>query len=248
MSLDLKKIAMLAEESRLDLDILKSNVLDASKDRKGRGSSMLSSSLRFLGVADYVLKKDVAAFRTQLTEAAQLRRNLFDRFEAKEPISPSYVSMLAYRELLNALAAGNTHLSKQFAAQLGGRDAIEKDNDLPFDIALGYTLKSLLMSDAAKADRYLQELEATSQTSANIDFKGYVAVLRAILNQDVDAAKNGFVEIIAGHKKQCKGSGLFKDTEDEVLCVWGVGVANLARMHGVVVEINDPLIPSELII
>ena len=53
-----------------------------------------------------------------------------------------------------------------------------------------------------------------------------------------------------GHKRQCKGKGLFKDTVDEVLCVWGLGMANLARMCGLELDKmpDDSLIPSELII
>ena len=44
---------------------------------------------------------------------------------------------------------------------------------------------------------------------------------------------------------QCKRGGVFKDTEDEALCVWGVGVANLVRHRGLLVDALPPLIPQE---
>ncbi|KJV25781.1 hypothetical protein VI06_18255 [Aquitalea magnusonii] len=74
-------------------------------------------------------------------------------------------------------------------------------------MALGYTLKNLLVSDDAAADRYLDALVAASQESENTDFKGYAKVLCAILNQDVAAVNEGFVDLLSGHKRQCNGVG-----------------------------------------
>lgn len=140
--------------------------------------------------------------------------------------------MLAYRSLLNALAAGNKTLSLKFSSQIGGRDTIEREYDRPFDRALGYALKALLDNDQAESAGLLETLEMLSVESDNVDFKGYAMAIRAISIGDVSAVGQGFDEIIIGHKRQCKAGGLFKDTEDELLCVWGIGLANLARMRG----------------
>lgn len=242
-----KRIGQLSEMRRKHLIQLRANCAAPEKDTGGSASNSLAGTLRFLAVADYVLSKNIAAFRSELSEAAELRRKLFDRFDAGESVSPSYVSMIAHKSLFNALAAGDEALAKAFAARIGGREAIEHEYDRQFDMALGYTLKNLLVSDDAAAARYLDAFEAACQESENTDFKGYAKVLRAILNQDVTAANEGFVDLLSGHKRQCKGSGLFKDTEDEVLCVWGIGLANLARMRGLAVQPNGPLIPVDLL-
>lgn len=248
MTLDSEKLARLAETERLDLDFLRKKVLDVAKDKNGSASNTLAGTLRFLAVADYVLSKNVGAFRSQLSEAAELRRKLFERFDAGESVSPSYVSMIAHKSLFNALAAGDEVLAKAFAARIGGREAIEREYDRPFDLALGYTLKNLLAPDDVAVEPYLAMFEGACKEPDNADFRGYATVLRAALNRDEEAANQGFVELIAGHKCQSKGGGLFKDTEDEVLCVWGIGLANLVRMHGLAVQPNDPMIPVDLLV
>lgn len=243
-----KRIGQLSQMRRKHLTQLRANCAAPEKDRGGSASNSLAGTLRFLAVADFILDKDLAAFRFELSEAAELRRKLFGRFDAGEPVSPSYVSMSSYKALFNVLAAGDKSLAMEFSQCMGGREVIENEYDRPFDMTLGYTLKTLLATDDTAAARYLDAFETICQESANTDFKGYAIVLRAILNQDVSAANEGFAELLFGHKRQCKNGGLFKDSEDEVLCVWGVGLANLARMRGLAVQPNDPLIPVDLLI
>lgn len=236
------------EMRRKHLLQLRANCSSPDKDKNGSATNSLVGTLRFLAVADYAMEKSVDAFRQGLIESARSSMHLFDRFDAGDTISPSYVSMMAYKELFNALASGDKVLSETFAAKMGGRNEIERQYDRPFDIALGYSLKSILVQGDATAKRYVEALEVASQESENADFRGYAMVLRAILNQDAAMAEAGFRELIAGHKRQSKGGGLFKDTADELLSVWGVGLANLAHMRGLMVEPNDPLVPTELLI
>ena len=56
------------------------------------------------------------------------------------------------------------------------------------------------------------------------------------------------IRSVKGHVRQSKGRGVFKDTVDETLCVWGVGMASLARRHGLEVNGVPPLIPQELLL
>lgn len=238
----------LSEMRRKHLAQLKANCANLVKDKDGSASNSLVGSLRFLAVADYVLHRDIPAFRNQLIEAAHHRVRLFERIDAGEAISPSYVSMMSYKALLNALAAGDQSVARALAALMGGRDAVEQEYDRPFDIALGYTLKSILAGDGIAAMSHVEALESACRDPENQDFMGYAKALKAIVTQDADLLQDGLKEVLAGHKRQSKGSGLFKDTEDEVLCVWGVGLANLARMSGLPVGTDDPLIPGDLLV
>lgn len=240
------RLGLLREMRRKHLAQLRLNQSIPGRDKDGSTSDSLAGSLRFLGVADYVLDKNVPAFREQLSEAAELRLKLFERFDAGEAISPSYVSMMAYKPLLNALAAANEALARSLAARMGGREAVEAEYDRPFDRALGYCLKSILARDSVGAQRALQELDRACKEPENVDFSGYAKALRSIIERSPDMLPEAFDEIIAGHRKQSLGTGLFKDTEDEVLCVWGVAVANLARWSGLPAPGADSLVPAEL--
>lgn len=248
MTIDLAKLAKVADAEKLDVDFLRKKAADTVNDVKGTSANNLSGSLRLIAVADYVIGRDVVRFRVGLSEAAMMRKQLFDRFDAGEGVSPSYVSMMSYKALLNALASGNERLAKDLAERMGGRTDIEKEYDRPFDLAFGYALKNIVLSDLASAVQWVDALEVACEGSENTDFAGYAIVLRMILSVNQAGANAGLVNVITGHKQQGNGKGLFKDTEDELLCVWGIAVANLARMRGVQVDPIEPLIPADLLI
>lgn len=243
-----KRLGVLRDMRRKHLSQLRSNASMPDKDSNGSASNSLAGTLRFLAVADYSLDKSVEAFRSQAIEATELRRCLFERFDSGDPVSPSYVSMMSYKSVFNALAAGNGDLAKSFATSMGGRDSVESEYDRPFDIALGYSLKSLLVADDLAAAQWIKEFSAACREPDNADFQGYAKVLQAVLDKDSESAAQGVEDVIVGHKRQSKVGGLFKDTEDELLCVWGIGVANLARLRGVPIQVDDPLIPSDLLV
>lgn len=247
MTVDKAKLEKVTGLDRLDLDLLRKKASDPLKDTKGLVSSNLASALRRIGVADYLLKGDRASFRSHLIEAAILRMGLFDRFDAGEAISPSYVSMLAYKALFNALAAGDAELAKELAGKMGGRDSVESEYDHPFDRTFGYTLKSFTLDGAISGQRWLAELKALCSDPDNAYFRGYCDVFEGIQEKNVNRAQVGLAAIAQDHKIQCKSGGVFKDSEDELLSVWGLGIANLARIMGLPVESPGSLIPADLL-
>jgi hypothetical protein len=247
MAIDLAKFEKVATAERQDVDFLRKKAADTAKDVKGSSANNFAASLRLIAVADYVIGRDVGRFRSGLSEAAKQRNTLFSRFDSGEGVSPSYVSMISYKALLSALASGDEPLSKALAEKMGGRTSIEKEYDRPFDIAFGYALKHIVLSDLAAAAQWVDALEIACKDAENADFAGYAKVLRAILSANQADANTGLAQVVDGHKRQCIGKGLFKDTEDELLCVWGIAIANLARMRGVAVEPIAPLIPADLL-
>lgn len=248
MAIDKAKLAKVADAERQDVEFLRKKAADLVKDVKGTVANNLAGSLRLIGVADYVVENSPDLFRAGVSEAAMLRSKLLERFDDGDGVSPSYVSMMSYKALLNALAAGNEQLAKDFASRMGGRSDLEKEYDRPFDIAFGYALKNVVLSDLASAVQWVDAMEVAGKDAENADFIGYAKVLRAILNASHSEANDGLADVVAGHKRQCSGKGLFKDTEDELLCVWGVAVANLALMRGLQVDPIEPLIPADLLI
>jgi hypothetical protein len=242
------RLPMLVELRGENRGIIRANAADREKDKGGSCSSMLALDLRFFGIADYVLKRDVKSFRLQLSEAAEIRKRMFERFEAGEPVDASYVTMLSYKELFNALAAANMPLARSLAGHMGGRHDLEKEHDHPFDYAMGYTLRAFVLDDFQEMRKCPPTLSATCRETNMSDFQGYVQVFEAMLSGDAASANQGLSAVVKGHQRQTKGKGVFANTEDEILCVWGVGMANLARSRGLSVEGVPPLIPNELLL
>jgi len=223
------------------------NAEDPVKDRNGSSSTALADNLRFFGVADYLLKSDVESFRQKLSESAKIQDKLFDRFDNGEPIDGSYVTMLSYKSVFDALAAGDLATAKSLASHMGGRASLEKEHDHPFDYAMGYTLRALVLNDSKQIQEWPAKLLAACAETGMTDFNGYGQVFQAIHANDSASANDGLKAIVKGHQKQSKGKGVFAGTKDEVLCIWGVGMANLAQYHGLQVEAVPPLIPEDLL-
>lgn len=248
MPVNLAKLAKVSALQKSDLDFLRTKAADSFKDTKGSVASNFAAALRLIGVSDYLLNGDCESFRNNLSEASRLQLQLFDRFDQGDAISPSYVSMLTYRSLFDALAAGDLKLSVALAGKMGGRDEIESEYDDPFDRALGYAMKGVVLQGQSASRDCLVELRAVSANQGAIDFIGYCDVLTGISEKSIELVNRGLILVVQGHKNQCKPGGAFRDTEDELLCVWGVGIANLALAAGLPVKSPDRLVPQDLLL
>lgn len=248
MALDRATLQTSASMQLENVPYLREKMADPNIDLSGSVISNLLSALRTIGIADFVLHGDVTMFKQRLTESASLKKAMFERFNANGSIDKSYVSMLAYKSVLTALAVGNHALAAELAALMGGREALEREFDHPFDRALGYTLKALVQKDHELAGIWLPKFGELCQKRENANFRGYLKVFEGIQKGDRETAQAGLVEIAATHRAESKGSGVFRYSADELLCVWGIAVANLARFNGLNVESTSSLIPDVLLV
>ena len=225
----------------------KANAENPEKDKNGSASNMYAYRLIFLANAEYLLHKNISKFRANMAEASRLKIQLFERFEAGGVIDKSYVSMIAYKGLFYALATGDEKLSQTLANYMGGREQIEKDFDSPFAIAIGYTLKYLVLGENSLAKTWLEKLKLACKGDY-INFVSLANLLETILNKDSVAMNTAFSAFIADYKKECKGRGMFSDSEEEMLSVWGIGLANLACMRGMSFTYDNELTPRVLVV
>ncbi len=246
-----KMIEKLSDRLEMDIEDLPTLYKNAEKkdDKTGIASSMLVLTLRFIGIAEYIVEHNVLSFKNRLNESSSLMKDLFERFNSGEPIDESFVAMLSYKELFNSLAAGNFELAQSLASLMGGRDAIEKDHDHPFDYALGYTLRAAVLNRADELNYRIKEFESITDESENKDFRGYTVSFKGILSRNDSITNEGLKLIVEGHKNQCKRGGVFASSiADKALCVWGIGMANLARFYSIESTSTPPLIPDDLLV
>lgn len=215
---------------------------------KGVFTRGLAGSFRSLAVVGFLVERDVDLFRGSLVNSTQCTLEIFNRFEAGDHIDPSLVSMMGYQALLDALASADLDCSRKLSHRLGGRPDIERTYNRQFESALGYALKAILADDDLAALERIEQLERASAHREYVHFAAYAPVLRGILRSDTTEVHAHFPELLAGHRRESKGRGLFRDSVDEFLCVWGVGLLNLARSRGIEPKVDDPLIPPELVL
>lgn len=244
----IEKLSRIAEINREDLPKLRANAADPRSDETGSASNTLALAMRSLGVASYLVEHDIMSFKSCLEESASVRRRLFQRFDSGEPVSESYVSMISYKALFDALAAGRPQLAESLASHMGGRAEIEKYHDHPFDLSLGYTLRAFALQERQEMGSRAAEFSDICQKRGNRDFLGYAQLFDAIAGGSAKGAEDALVVLVEGHKRQAKGRGVFANSVDRALSVWGVGMVNLARGHGLSVNGAPPLIPDDLLV
>ncbi len=234
---------LLASRIKL-LPIVENNAANGAKDKDGSATAMLALTYRFIGINEFLLNSDIDSFQKNLTKAAQLRLNLFRRYESGEGIDPSYVSMLSYKSVFDALAANEWRIATDLAQMMGGRSDIENEYDHYFDFAFGYALKAVIASTDDHS--VLESFNEIVQEKEFSGFQGYGIALKGIVLRDDELVNSGLMSIVDGHRNEAR-NGVFKGTDDEFLCVWGVGLSNLAKHKGLRLSIDDELIPKKLL-
>lgn len=200
-------------------------------------------TLRIVGVAEYFVNGRVDLFKRCCERATEIEIELGER-----PVWG--VSIYVFQPLFTALASGNIQLAEKFAAaNVEGASPDERDGEHPFSHFFSWALATMV-ADFPYTERR-DHIEALKQELAKPKFKNFLPypfAMEAILDGDVEAANEAFGELVKRHKLESVGTKIFSDTEDEVLCVWGLGLANLARWRGLPVFPQEPLIPADLLI
>lgn len=219
---------------------------DPVRNANGGDTYSVGSSYRVIGIMDYLMKGQIAAIRNGLRLSAQQAIKLFARRAGGDPIDPSFLTILCFHQVYDALAAGDFALARELSEHMGSSEAWEKKMCHPHVLAFGYCLKAFVEDSGDNEKRY--RVEELRKKHFNSHFDGYVMMFDAILAKDSELGNAAALEIAKGHKKESKGRGQFALREDKFLSIWGIGMINLARSYGLDIEIDDPLIPADLLV
>lgn len=206
----------------------------------------LESELRTIAVCRYALFGDVDGFRQYMRESLDVNFSMVDRYELGERDFSEAVNAYGYTGLFNALAVGEQALAGRFVERWMNHPLPER-GEHPFARLLAHALYCVV-TDHSEADQRVTEFEEYFATGKDKASRGYGTTLRGIVNRDLALTEIGFAELLNGHKHLSSGSGRFVLTVDEDLCVWGIGLANLARMKRLAVDPKHSLVPSALLI
>ena len=237
--------AKIVEEIREFLNPYLSAIGDPDLDKLGHRTSLLSGSYRFVAVGQFVIYNDRDGFRNNMKESVALILSLFQRADRGEDIAGSYLSLLNYQHVFDALAACEISLAVTLAKCLGG-EQLERQIQHPFGNYFGRASKAVLLEDVVGIKKWLPELRKACSGHL-MGFLPYAEILEALVNRDPVVANERFDDLIVGHKRLCKGKGVFALDIDNELCVRGIGLANLCRWRGIPIEARPPLIPDALL-
>lgn len=244
---DLKnRLKEIYESYKAQISICENRINVPEFDYDGGEKSVLSLNYRFLSVCEFTLNNDKKKFKELLSNSVSLIATNFQDFDAGKITDTIYVKWNRYFNILDAYASSNPSPGKIIAKYIGNLDLDKKEKG--FFPALSYSIKFLVLEDNKNFKSSLAKLaDAITQKNAK-NYLAYVTILQAYLNEDVKTMQKGFDNLLADHKRLCKGRGEYSNTEDEIIFLHGLGLLNLFRSRGFEVKINDPMIPKELIV
>lgn len=240
------RLPTLAREILNDLQETRDRARSPFHDENGSVSNTLAGQLRIVAVAAFKLKGSIVAFRGFLHESSSLRLTLLQRFDEGQPINEAFVSLAAYKGLFDALASTDMELASRFAARLGGRPAQEKQ-DTKLTKCFAYALKYLVLDDEERAGKTLADFQQVCSMDRNKVFLGYAKTMDAILRREAIDVVDGLSVLVRTHSRLCGSGAIFHLMPDELISIWGLGLANVAAHRGLPVPIDDPFLPRVLI-
>lgn len=246
MQLNRELLLATLDAQKQALAICQPCIRDPDDDSNGSATAMAAGLLRNVAVTSFSLEPNALKFRELLAESAELRLSLFDRYSAGEPIDDSFLTIISYQAVLDALAAHRSDIAKSFAPHLTGRETLNRKHCHKFDRTIGYAILAAI-SDSQNATDLSADFIDYCGSNGNGSFVGYATFLDGIINRDSQAVEAGTQGIIKAHKR-LSGNGIFRGTPDELLCVWGIGLCFLARLKGLTVDLDHPLIPAVLLV
>jgi len=238
------RLERIYKEHQEELPILQEKLLEAEPEYKPDFMGSIAGTYRLFAVAAYVLEKDIQKFRDLLLASAELRFERVKMYQAGQPVSKSYVSVLTYKSLFSVLASGDIQRAKELAELVGFDAKIDKKEAHPFDRSLGYCLKAFVLEDMEDAKKRLVDFTNMCGKKGNKSYTGYAEVFQSILDNDNELCDKGIADILKAHKR----IPFFRGLEDEVIAVWCLGIANLAIYSGLDVNVENELLPRELLI
>lgn len=216
----------------------------------------LVSLYALMGQLEYLINSEVKIYQEALQTSVRHLIELFDQFDKGMSVHPSYCSMIRFMNLLDALASGDMELSNKLALHMGGRETLEMTYDDPFIESLGYCLKYAVLGDIEELQVWLHLLrEACEHPKHKLrDFLGYPLILEGLAESNSEKINRGFEVLLLGHRNRCKREQapdygpFFHNSPNAEIFFWGVGLANLCLAKGIMLEIQDELIPKNLLL
>lgn len=211
---------------------------------KGYSNSSFCHAYRYIAVADYVAHRDAAAFRATLKKALSYRLALYEAPEDAPEKRFWNRDFYEIRYIMDSLALGDLEFSTKM---MRFNEAPLEKKAHPFIKRLHGLLQGALLKGFANYPEILEEvIEHWGKREKS--YLGYAQGFKAIHEKESATFVEALTLIMKGHKRLCHPAGEWGGTEDEVIAIWPLGLANLARMKGLTFDFDHPLLPADLIL
>jgi hypothetical protein len=208
---------------------------------------MLHYEYRSLAANQFLLDGLVKGFRERLKLSVGFRLDELSVFSKDNPCS----GIIFLPSILDALACGEFSMAKELVE--GSKRKVGKRKPSNFYSCLYFFIDILLTNSEILKDKnirnpaleYLEKVIKHHQTKQK-SFAGLPLMIKAILDRDSQEFQSSLDVFLVGYKKFITKS--VYDGLGYFICLWGLGLANLALALGMSVSVDHEYLPRELLL
>lgn len=196
---------------------------------------------RLFAIAAYVLDQDIEGYFDHLKQMMHWQFKLLDN-SGKEGCE-NHITYVLYVDMMDTLVYGDSKACLKTAQYMGQVD-LSKVHP-PVEVKAYHLGLRLLLLGTGGTRKDLDDMEERLLKKKK-SVVGYIQCFKAIYDKDIEAFYEGFKYIMKMYKTFVASGTVH--APDETLGMWPIAIMNLARLKGMDVKVDLPLVPKELLV
>jgi hypothetical protein len=213
-------------------------------DKNHTGCRALSYNYYLLSSLEWYLYKSSFKFFDYMKKSVDFKKMDYELCKKNNPNFKTYYPM---SEVLMSLSSGDKKLINIFSVFLDdNHDYDEKPSSHPAPWLYRCLIVLVLDRYNDQFPTFMEKLKKGYSTKKWGKLMPYAELIDAIWTRDEVAFHTTLETLANTHKSMLRG--LFSDEiEQKLLCLWGIGLCQLARIKGMNIDFDHEYIPRELI-
>lgn len=201
---------------------------------------------RSLAIAAFVLDGSAADYCFHMSLSVRWHTRLISEADRRGADTSGYRSLQGAMSILDAWSCGDHGSAGALADVLSSDTKVRERDCHPFMRCFARAVLALARGEECTSRQRVEEFAARCEKDGR-DFAAYASLMRLILDGESNDAQQALADLCAGHRRQSLRGLFMNDPADQLLCVWGLGLARRAREKGIALEGVEPLVPSPLL-
>lgn len=207
----------------------------------------LEDSFKVIGIGECILNKDVVEAKKNFYLSASMRKVIFQKRNLEDYMEGDY----AYRfceeidAIFMALLSGDEALISSMI-NISGK---KKESDEVKEVSQIYiynrlnAIKYIILKDFKNAKECIKEITKISGDAFMKPYLDNEKILSAIIENDENELNKALKNMAKNNKKLKQ----YKGSPEELFCLAALGLAKLAALNGMKVELDEPSAPKEML-
>ena len=245
---EMEAIGRLFEGDKEDIESYSKNLTSEKKGLQIHGIRGLIWAYKGKGTYGYMLNEDRSFFFENISKSVECTLKLLEQHEYLAEEDSSRLGVQHEENLLSAFICTDFTSAKQIADYNGPYVEL---GDVTYHYQILYYFCHTIVVAPEELETLLPYLDAYIEHPRKEEryYKGYGQVIKAIIQRDEEALHAGATKVLEDHVNLTgeDNADTFGFGPDSYICLWLLGLLNLAIALGMKVDIDHKYLPKDLL-